>query len=224
MITIENVSKTFSAHDQSVQALRHISLSIEPGSWISITGPSGSGKSTLANIMSGILLPDPGGSCRFDHFQRLNGIDICSLNDQERSRLRASDIALTHQDFNLISYLNVIENVVLPDILSSKKPDWKRAEKALASVKLSDKLKSMPGELSGGQKLRTAIARALYSEAEILIADEPTGSLDEINRDEIIKIFHSIHQTGVTLIIITHDHYLASQAQKILHLEQGELV
>lgn len=222
MITLTNISKSFVSHQNTTKALQNIDLSIEPGSWVSITGPSGSGKSTLANIISGIILPDQGGSCIIDGFDGLDHLDICQADDEKRSQIRCAEIAFIHQDFNLISYLNVLENIVLPDILCARKPDWDRAEKAAVSVGLTDKTGSMPDELSGGQQQRVAIARALYSRAQILIADEPTGNLDEVSRDEMIELFHSLHQKGMTLIIITHDHHLAGQGQKILHLEEGK--
>lgn len=224
MITIKNLSKTYKTPSGETRALSNIDCTIPDGQWVSITGPSGSGKSTLANVIAGILAPDPGGHCRIVIEEDNLDLDVCMASDMQKSELRTGAIAFIHQDFNLISYLSVLENVVLPDILRKKKPDWDKARSILSALSIESKENNMPDELSGGQQQRVAIARALYSDARILMADEPTGNLDEISRDEIISIFKELHKNGMTMLVITHDHYLAGMAQRILHLEDGRLV
>lgn len=207
----------FKYPQSSLKILHNLSAHFRPKNWYAIIGESGSGKTTLAKIMSGILVPSSG-KCLID------GEDITQLSEEKRSQLRQKKIQFIHQDFNLIDYLSVMENVTLPDLLNFETPDQERGEKILDQLGLLEKRDTLPNFLSGGQKQRVAIARALYGDGEIIIADEPTGNLDENNRDEILNLFSKLKDQGKMVITITHDSTVASRADQILRLEDGHLV
>ena len=207
----------FNYPQSSGKVLQDLNAHFETKNWYAIIGESGSGKTTLAKIMSGILIPSSG-ECLIE------GQDITQLSEEKRSELRQKKIQFIHQDFNLIDYLSVIENVILPNLLSCEIPDQERGEKILNQLGLLEKRDALPNFLSGGQKQRVAIARALYADGEIIIADEPTGNLDENNRDEILNLFSELKKQGKLVITITHDSVVASQADQILKLESGHLI
>ena len=212
---LKNINFNYSQSSEKI--LQDLNAHFETKNWYAIVGKSGSGKTTLAKIMSGILIPSSG-ECLIERQ------DITQLSEEKRSELRQKKIQFIHQDFNLIDYLTVLENVMLPDILSRKTPDQERGEKILNQLGLLEKRDTLPNFLSGGQKQRVAIARALYADGEIIIADEPTGNLDENNRDEILNLFSELKKQGKLVITITHDSVVASQADQILRLESGHLI
>ncbi|MBD5424120.1 MAG: ABC transporter ATP-binding protein [Allobaculum sp.] len=212
---LKNINFNYSQSSEKI--LQDLNAHFETKNWYAIIGESGSGKTTLAKIMSGILIPS-NGECLIE------GQDITQLSEEKRSELRQKKIQFIHQDFNLIDYLTVLENVMLPDILSRKTPDQERGEKILDQLGILEKRDVLPDFLSGGQKQRVAIARALYADGKIIIADEPTGNLDENNRDEILNLFSELKKQGKLVITITHDSIVASQADQILRLESGHLI
>lgn len=198
----------------------NISLSINKGDFLSIVGHSGSGKTTLVSIIGGILKPTSGRVL-------LDGVDICTLNDIKLSEYRATRIGFMFQFASLLPILTAEENVLLPGIFTPdpKKENTKIAHDLLEMVGIGDKLGSYPSQLSGGQQRRVAIARALLNNPDIILADEPTGDLDEETEAEIMHLLEKINKTqGVTIILITHNLELAGRAQKKFRMSKGQLV
>lgn len=216
MVEIKGLKKSFSKENKQRNILQDINLTVNPGEWVAVCGKSGSGKTTLANAAAGII-PFDEGVCLID------GQNLSELNEKQKADLRSSTIGMIYQDFNLLSYLTVMENTVLPSMLKGEKPDYKRAESILESLHLENEKNSFPAQISGGQKQRTAIARILYSNASLIIADEPTGNLDRETRDEVLDLFARLKQMGKTLIVITHDPQAAQRAEKIYWLEDGHV-
>lgn len=218
MIKIENVSKKYGEGESAFSVLNNLSLEINDGEIVIIYGKSGSGKSTILNILSGIDLPDSG-SVIFD------GIDITKLSEKERTLFRRKNIGFVFQFFNLIPTLTVEENLQLPLQLNNIQMSGDEIKSILSEVELSHKLKSEPDKLSGGEQQRIAISRALIHQPKIILADEPTGNLDSKNSKEIIDLLrYSVQKYHQTLIIITHDLNIASQADRIISLEDGAVV
>ncbi|NCU17953.1 ABC transporter ATP-binding protein [Pallidibacillus pasinlerensis] len=218
MIKVENVSKKFTTKTSSSEVLNSVNLHISNGSWTSIVGPSGSGKSTLLNIISGLLKPDSGEIY-------FNDTNIYQLKEQERSDLRRKRIGFVFQDFKLLPYYSVIDNVILPIIHEHKKEElYKQAKKLLKTVGISESIHNrLPKELSGGEKQRVAIARALIANPDLLICDEPTGNLDSKNRDQIINLLNSLREQGKTMIVVTHDMGVAVHGDEIYELVNGKI-
>jgi putative ABC transport system ATP-binding protein len=218
MITVKNVSKSFKNQSNILEVLKHIDFSVSKGAWVSIVGPSGSGKSTLLNIVSGLLRPDSGEVC-------FNDTNIYELTEQQRSDLRRKHIGFVFQDFKLLPYYSVLDNVILPLYYDQHKNElYKRAKKLLHMVGIHESLFSrLPEGLSGGEKQRVAIARALIANPDVLICDEPTGNLDQGNRDNIIDLFCELKEQGKTIILVTHDMDVAVRGDDIYHLVNGTL-
>lgn len=217
-IYVDQVSKRYWMGEEPVFALRDVSFSIERGEFVSIVGPSGGGKSTLMQLIGGLDRPTLGAVV-------VNGKNLAFMNDEELARFRNEKIGFVFQFFNLLSYLSALENVMLPLIYSQKRLKREaRARKLLELLGLGSKLRHRPTELSGGEQQRVAIARALANDPEIIFADEPTGNLDSRTGSHIIEMLSVLHRAGKTLIIVTHDHHLASHAQRILYLADGRLV
>ncbi|WP_044748454.1 ABC transporter ATP-binding protein [Bacillus alveayuensis] len=218
MITVKNVSKSFKNQSNILEVLKHIDFSVSKGAWVSIVGPSGSGKSTLLNIVSGLLRPDSGEVC-------FNDTNIYQLTEQQRSDLRRKHIGFVFQDFKLLPYYSVLDNVILPLYYDQHKNElYKRAKKLLHMVGIHESLFSrLPEGLSGGEKQRVAIARALIANPDVLICDEPTGNLDQGNRDNIIDLFCELKEQGKTIILVTHDMYVAVRGDDVYHLVNGTL-
>ena len=217
---IENLTKTYTVHDESFVGVDNISLTINKGDFLSIVGHSGSGKTTLISIIGGILKPTSGRIL-------LDGEDICTLDDNKLSAYRSSRIGFMFQFSSLLPILTAKENVLLPGIFSPGKnvPDEKAAVDLLEMVGIGEKKDSYPSQLSGGQQRRVAIARALLNKPDIILADEPTGDLDEDTEAEIMALFENINKKhGVTIILITHNLELAGKAQKKLRMSKGRLV
>lgn len=214
LIELLNVKKTYQSGEVSTAALRGISLKIEDGEFVSIIGPSGSGKSTLMNIIGCLDVPTEG-----KYF--LSGVDTASLSDSELSRLRNQMIGFVFQQFNLLQRVTALENVLLPQVYSGKKPNTKRALELLKRLGLKGHEHKFPNQLSGGMQQRVAIARALINSPKIILADEPTGALDTKTGEEIMRIFKELNSEGVTIVIVTHEPYIASQAKRTVLLRDG---
>ncbi|MDA3055209.1 ABC transporter ATP-binding protein [Campylobacter sp. VBCF_07 NA4] len=198
-----------------VKALDDISFGVKKGEWVSIMGPSGSGKSTLVNILSLMDSPTKGEYL-------LGGDDASSLNESQILEFRRKKIGLVFQQFHLIPYLNAIENVMLNQYYHSC-VDETSAKSALERVGLAHRLAHRPSELSGGEQQRLCIARALINEPDIIIADEPTGNLDEVNEAVILELFKGLRAEGKSLILVTHNEELGKYADKIVRLRHGKL-
>jgi len=219
MYKLTNVTKDYPKGRQTVHALRGVDLEIADGEWLAIQGPTGHGKSTLLQILGGLDRPSSG-SVDF------NGRDLAQLRETEMTKVRAASIGFIFQTFNLIPTLSAQENVetALVPLGVSDRSRRARAAEALGSVGLADRLRHLPTELSGGQQQRVAIARALVKEPKVLLADEPTGNLDEDTRDEIIGLLEKLWQdNGLSMVVVTHDSSIARRAQRLGTMKNGKL-
>ena len=219
MYKLTNVTKDYPKGRQTVHALRGVDLEIADGEWLAIQGPTGHGKSTLLQIIGGLDRPSSG-SVDF------NGRDLAKLRETEMTKMRATSIGFIFQTFNLIPTLSAQENVetALVPLGVSDRSRRARAAEALGSVGLADRLRHLPTELSGGQQQRVAIARALVKEPKVLLADEPTGNLDEDTRDEIIGLLEKLWQdNGLSMVVVTHDSSIARRAQRLGTMKNGKL-
>ena len=219
MYKLTNVTKDYPKGRQTVHALRGVDLEIADGEWLAIQGPTGHGKSTLLQILGGLDRPSSG-SVDF------NGRDLAKLRETEMTKVRAASIGFIFQTFNLIPTLSAQENVetALVPLGVSDRSRRARAAEALSSVGLGDRLRHLPSELSGGQQQRVAIARALVKEPKVLLADEPTGNLDEDTRDEIIGLLEKLWQdNGLSMVVVTHDSSIARRAQRLGTMKNGKL-
>ncbi len=218
MIEIENITKVYQMGETEVRALDGVSLKIEDGEWVAITGPSGSGKSTLMAIL-GCLDSPTSGSYRFD------GVDVARMRDDQLAAVRNQKIGFVFQQFNLLARTSALDNVALPLMYASGNHQHARAAAALEAVGLKDRMKHHPNELSGGQQQRVAIARALVTEPSILLADEPTGNLDSKTSKEIMGLFAELHEKrGITVIFVTHDPSIAANAKRVIPIRDGQIV
>jgi putative ABC transport system ATP-binding protein len=219
MYKLSGVTKNYRKGRSTVAALRGVDLVIEDGEWLAVQGPTGHGKTTLLQILGGLDRPSSG-VVEFD------GRDLAQLRESEVTRVRARFIGFVFQTFNLVPTLSAQENVeaALVPLRVSPAARRQRAAMALDSVGLGDRLRHLPGELSGGQQQRVAIARALVKEPKVLLADEPTGNVDEDTRDEIIGLLEAMwRERGLTLVLVTHDSSIARRAQRIGVIKNGSL-
>jgi len=219
MYKLTNVTKDYPKGRETVHALRGVDLEIADGEWLAIQGPTGHGKSTLLQLLGGLDRPTAG-SIDFD------GRDLARTREAEMTKVRANSIGFIFQTFNLIPTLSAQENVetALVPLGVSGVSRRARAAEALNSLGLGDRLRHLPTELSGGQQQRVAIARALVKEPKVLLADEPTGNLDEDTRDEIIGLMEKLWQeNGLTMVVVTHDSSIARRAQKLGTMRNGKL-
>jgi len=218
-IEIADVSKIYSIADLNIRAVDAVSLKIEKGDFLSVVGHSGSGKTTLISVIGGIIRPTSGRVL-------FNNVDICSLDDEKLSEYRNEKIGFIFQFASLLPILTAKENVLLPGLFSpeEKVDSDKKAEEYLNMVGIGDKINAYPSQLSGGQQRRVAIARALMNDPEVILADEPTGDLDEETEAEIMELFKKLNQgKKVTFIFITHNLDLAKQAQKQIRMSHGRI-
>lgn len=212
LLELKNVSKIYGP----LKALDNVNLQVENGEWLAIMGPSGSGKSTMMNIIGCMDKPSLGEVI-------LDGVDIAKESSKKLTEIRRDKIGLIFQQFHLVNYLTAVENVMVSQYYHSM-PDEKEALEALERVGLKDRAKHLPSQLSGGEQQRVCIARALINHPEIVLADEPTGNLDEANENIVIDLFRQLHREGTTLIVVTHDPEVAEVAQRTVVLEHGRLV
>ena len=219
MIRLESVWRTYAMGDAQVHALHDVSLAIEPGEYAALVGPSGSGKSTLLHIIGCLDRPTKG-SYFFEEKE------VGGLEEEERSRLRGRRIGFIFQFFHLLPRLTALGNVELPMLLDgvSREERRPRAEKALESVGLGHRATHRPDQLSGGERQRVAIARAVVMGPAVLLADEPTGNLDKASAGEIVELLEEMNRQGLTLVVVTHDPSLAERANRVLRMEDGEIV
>lgn len=219
LLNLKNVYKNYGKEPMIVPVLKDVSLEVTQGDYIAIMGPSESGKTTLMNII-GCLDRTSEGTYLFENE------DISKMNDDALSDLRLNKIGFVFQNFNLLSSESAQENVALPLIYVGvdKEKRNQRAIDALNKVDLGDRITFKPSQLSGGQKQRVAIARAIINNPKILLADEPTGALDQASGKQVMELFKSLNDEGVTIIMITHDANVASHAKKILHIIDGEII
>ena len=219
LLNIQNIYKNYGKEPMIVPVLKDVSLEVVQGDYIAIMGPSGSGKTTLMNII-GCLDQASLGTYLFEDE------DISEMNDDALSDLRLNKIGFVFQNFNLLSSETAQENVALPLIYAGidKEKRNQRAIDVLNKVGLQDRISFKPSQLSGGQKQRVAIARAIINNPKILLADEPTGALDQASGKQVMELFKSLNDEGVTIIMITHDANVASHAKKILHIIDGEII
>lgn len=218
LIHIENMKKIYNPGENEVRALDGIDLDIERGDLVAIVGHSGSGKSTLMNMLGCLDTPTSGKYV-------LDGQDVASMTDNQLADVRNKEIGFIFQGFNLISNLDAVGNVELPLVYRgvSKNERKQLAMEALKSVGLEDRMKHKPNEMSGGQQQRVAVARAVAAKPPIILADEPTGNLDTKSTQEIMEILKELHRSGRTVIIITHDEEIASQAHRVIRILDGRI-
>jgi len=219
LIELEKIVKTYDLGHQKVPALRSIDVRIERNEFVAVVGQSGSGKSTLMNIVGCLDVPTSG---RY----RLSGRDVSDLSDDELADVRNLEIGFVFQSFQLLPRATALENVELPLIYRgvSRKERREQAEHALDLVQLSDRMTHRPAELSGGQRQRVAIARALVTQPSLLLADEPTGNLDSKTGEEIVWLFHELHEKGNTIVLVTHVPKLAARCPRAVRLVDGMVV
>jgi putative ABC transport system ATP-binding protein len=217
MIQVENIFRIFQKGSLEVQILRGVSLRIRKGEFVSIMAPSGMGKSTLLNILGCLDRPTSGSYI-------LDGVPVHHMDDDELSRMRNEKIGFVFQSFHLLPRMTAWENVILPLIYGDFDGDMKeKAIQALATMGLEDRVDHLPRELSGGQQQRVAIARALIHSPGLILADEPTGNLDSSSGEEVMKIFHELHASGTTMVVVTHDREVALQADRIIEMKDGRI-
>jgi len=218
MIKLDSLVKRFSLGEETIAAVNDVSLEVAEGDYIAIVGPSGSGKSTLMNII-GLLDRADEGVYLFDEK------DVTQLTDDEQAEIRNGKIGFVFQSFFLLQKLTAVENVMVPLLYRGigEKEAKAKAEAMLGRLGLADRMTHMPSQLSGGQQQRVAIARALVGDPALILADEPTGALDQTTGREIMGIFEDLNRSGQTIILITHDESIAARAERILRMEDGVL-
>lgn len=218
ILNLQNIYKVYQQEKLFVPVLKDVSLTVEEGEYVAIMGPSGSGKTTLMNIIGCLDRPTSG-------TYELAGENVLKLKDRELSDLRLKSIGFVFQSFQLMPRESAVENVALPLSYAGvrKKERRDRATKALERVGLGDRVNFRPTQLSGGQKQRVAIARAMVNHPKILLADEPTGALDSKSGEQIMELFDSLNEEGVTIVMITHDPKIAAKAKRIIRIIDGEI-
>ncbi len=218
LISLESIKKTYVLGEQIVDALKGVDLKIFKGEYIALMGPSGSGKSTLMNIIGCLDTPSSGNYW-------LNGKEVSQMSDAHLSEVRNTEIGFVFQTFNLLNRLNAIDNVALPLVYAGVPQNIRieRAKVVLEKVGLKDRMNHKPNELSGGQRQRVAVARALINNPSLLLADEPTGNLDTKTSYEIMALFDEIHQSGNTIVLVTHEEDIAKHAKHIVRMRDGEI-
>lgn len=218
VLRTEELTREYGFGDNKVVALNHVSFSVEEGEFVTILGPSGSGKSTLLHLLGGVDKPTFGKVY-------IGGQSIYEMKERELTAFRRREIGQIYQFYNLIPVLNVEENICLPMLLDHRQAERKDLDELLELLGLTERVNHLPSELSGGQQQRVAIGRALISKPKLILADEPTGNLDQKNSREIIKLFRELNEKyGQTILLITHDEKIAEHAERILVIEDGRIV
>ena len=217
--TLEKVSKTYGKDDLIVKALDNVNLQIYKGDYLAVMGASGSGKSTAMNIIGCLDRPSQG-------IYKLNGTPVENLSDDELAELRNQKLGFVFQQFHLLSDATALENVLLPMIYAGVNPIEReeRAKNALIKVGLSERVNNRPNQLSGGQQQRVAIARAIINNPALLLADEPTGALDSKTTEDVLDLFDKLHESGITIVLVTHEDEVARRAKKIARFKDGKII
>lgn len=216
-IELKNVCKTYPSGTETTAVLSHLSFTVNRGEFLALTGPSGCGKSTLLHIIGGLCRPSSGDIC-------INGKPLYAKNQAELALFRRKECAIVYQFYNLIPELTAEENLILPAFMNQDVPDQARVNKILDILDMQDKRNLYPRQLSGGQQQKIAIGRALFQHPALLLADEPTGSLDSAKRDEILKLFCYLNkQEGMTILLATHDPAAAQTASRRIRLLDGKI-
>lgn len=219
LIQLNSIDRTFALGDSKVHALRDVNLNILPGEYIAVMGPSGSGKSTLLNLIGLLDRADAG-------IYHLEGRDVTTLDQNELAKVRSERIGFIFQSFHLVPRLTAAANIELPLTLSGM-PIAERNKRVLQALKeygLTDRAQHRPNELSGGQRQRVAIARATVQRPAVLLADEPTGNLDRVTGEEVVRLLEALNAQGMTLIVVTHDPVLGARARRQIKMEDGSIV
>jgi len=219
IIELKEINRTFMLGDSEVHALRNINLNIKSGEYIAVMGPSGSGKSTLLNLLGLLDRPDTG-------TYSLEGRDVTTLSSDEQAKVRSERIGFIFQSFHLVPRLTAAANIELPLMLSGM-PAIERNMRIMQALKeygLNERAQHRPNELSGGQRQRVAIARATILRPALLLADEPTGNLDRVTGEDVVRLLETLNAQGMTLIIVTHDHALGARARRQIRMEDGIVV
>lgn len=219
ILELKNICKDYVTEELVVPVLNNINLKVEEGEYLAVMGPSGSGKTTLMNLIGCLDRPTSGA-----YF--LEGREVSACDDDELSDLRLHSIGFVFQNFHLLPKLTALDNVALPLSYAAVplRERYRMARRALTKVGLADRMDFMPNQLSGGQKQRVAIARAMINNPKILLADEPTGSLDSKSGQSIMELFQQLNEEGMTVIMITHNEQVAREAKRIIHLLDGEII
>ena len=219
LITLKGIARSFQLGDSAVHALRNLDLQVTPGEYIAVMGPSGSGKSTLLNLLGLLDSPDTG-------TYQLEGRDVTTLSADELAKVRSERIGFIFQSFHLVPRLTAAANIELPLTLSgiNSAERSKRVAQALQDYGLVERAQHRPNELSGGQRQRVAIARATVQRPAVLLADEPTGNLDRVTGEEVVRLLEALNAQGMTLIIVTHDPVLGARARRQIKMEDGMIV
>ncbi|MFP4015913.1 MAG: ABC transporter ATP-binding protein [Halanaerobiales bacterium] len=219
MIKVENLTKIYGKGEIAVEALKSVSFTVEEGEFVAVMGPSGSGKSTLMNILGCLDTPTNG-----DY--KLGGTNVSKMTDKELAMIRNRKIGFIFQTFNLLPRLTALKNVEQPMIYKGigRKKREEIARRVLTDVGLGDRVDHRPNELSGGQRQRVAIARSLVNDPAIILADEPTGNLDTKSEEDILDILTELNKKGITIVMVTHDDYVAHYAHRIVHFQDGEII
>ena len=217
--SLERISKTYGKDELTVKALDSINLEIYKGDYLAVMGASGSGKSTAMNIIGCLDRPSEG-------VYKLNGIPVENLCDDELAEIRNQKLGFVFQQFHLLSDATALENVILPMIYAGIEPQQRleRGKNALKKVGLSERMNNRPNQLSGGQQQRVAIARAIINNPAILLADEPTGALDSKTTEDVLDLFDKLHESGITIVLVTHEDEVANRAKKIAKFKDGRIV
>ena len=216
LVDIQDARKTYQGASGQVLAVDGVSLSVDGGEFVAVQGPSGCGKSTMLLLAGGLLAPESGSV-------QIGGKDPYALTADARSKFRADNIGFVFQQFHLVPYLSVLDNVLAPSIATGSKDAEQRARELLDRFGLSHRLEHTPGELSSGERQRTALARALLNEPKVLLADEPTGNLDTENATEVLKHLREFAASGGAVLLVTHDSQAAAAADRVIHLRDGKL-
>ena len=213
IIELREVTKEYTG---ATRALDGVSLDIATGEWVAIMGPSGSGKTTLLNLLSCLDHPTSGSVF-------IDGADVTRLSAQQLTQFRREKVGLVFQQFHLVPYLTALENVMLAQYFHSM-PDAHEARQALEQVGLGERAQHLPSHLSGGEQQRVCVARALINQPHIILADEPTGNLDEANEEIVLDLFRQMHKQGHTLVVVTHDPAVGELADRVIRLEHGHII